>query len=114
MLPTGVDVEYIAVDGITRFAVRGKLMRRRLSRTDIAQLHELGAMRERGILTPEEFTAQKGFVLDGEAGKKQERPGNMTMWIVGAIAILLIIVVVIGSASGGSAAHGFGRTALSN
>lgn len=89
-------------------------MRRRLSRTDIAQLHELGAMRERGILTPEEFAAQKGFVLDGERGKKQERSGHMTIWVVAAIAILLIIVVAIGSASGGSAAHEFGKASMSN
>jgi len=45
------------------------LSRRRPAQTDpVAQLKELAALRDQGVLTEEEFAAQKALVLGGAAG----------------------------------------------
>lgn len=87
-------------------------MKRKLSRSDIAQLHELGVMKEKGILTQDEFTAQKTGVLSGDPGRAS--PGRLPLWLAGVAAVLLIIVAVVGSSSGRSAAHELGTPTQSN
>lgn len=86
-------------------------MKRKLSRGDIQQLHALGAMKERGILSQDEFAAQKGLLLERE--NDASKPGHPLFWVGGAAAVLVLIAAAFGSAYGGSAAHEVGKAPLS-
>jgi hypothetical protein len=81
-------------------------MNRKLSRADINQLHQLGSMKEKGILTADEFAALKSALFDEGRGGGSRRPA---LWFAGAAAVLLIIAAVADTSSGGSAAHGVDR-----
>lgn len=84
-------------------------MKRKLSRTDISQLHALGAMKDKGILSQDEFAAQKGMLL--ERTEKPETTGRPLIWVGGAAAVLVLVAAAFGSAYGGSAAHQIDKAA---
>jgi hypothetical protein len=81
-------------------------MKQKLSRADVQQLHELAAMKGKGILTSDEFSTLKGALLDGGRPVPSRKPA---LWLVGAGVFLLIIAAAVDTTSGGSAAHGIGR-----
>ena len=80
-------------------------MKQKLSRADIQQLHQLGSMKEKGILTQEEFTTEKGMLLDQD-GRKAQRPSIWIPWLAGAVAVLLLIIAIVGLSSAPSAHKG--------
>ena len=81
-------------------------MKQKLSRADVQQLHELAAMKGKGILTSDEYATLKAGLLEGGNALPRRRPA---LWLVGAGVFLLIIAAAVDTTSGGSAAHGIGR-----
>jgi len=84
-------------------------MKRHLSRADMNHLHQLGALKERGILTPEEFTAEKTMLLNREdpASTPTARRPSLTrpVWVASALALLIFAVAIVGISSRGSTAR---------
>ena len=78
-------------------------MIKKLSRADISHLHQLGQMREKGILTAEEFAALKIGMFERSGAARSARPA---LWFAGAALVLVIIAAVADTSSGRSAAHG--------
>lgn len=66
-------------------------------------------MKERGILSQDEFAAQKGLLL--EAVDNSASSGRPLFWLGGAAAVLVLIAAALGSAYGGSAAHQVSKAA---
>ena len=81
-------------------------MKGKLSRADVQQLHELGAMKNKGILTAEEFATLKIALLEDHRTRQMRRPA---VWFVAAGVALVLIVAAVDTSSGGSAAHGVGQ-----
>jgi hypothetical protein len=78
-------------------------MIKKLSRADISHLHQLGQMKEKGILTSEEFAALKVSMFEGSHPARSARPA---FWFAGAALALVLIAAVADTSSGGSEAHG--------
>jgi len=62
-------------------------MIKKLSRADISHLHQLGQMREKGILTAEEFAALKIGMFERSGAARSARPA---LWFAGAALVLLL------------------------
>lgn len=75
-------------------------MTRRISRADIQHLHQLGQMKEKGILTAEEFADQKAVVLAPplvHARLSGRSPAaRLTLWATGAVAALILFGATFG------------------
>jgi hypothetical protein len=82
-------------------------MKRTLSRADIQQLHTLGLMKDKGILTPEEFASEKSFVLNQvtRLNDRRQAPSRLAMWVLGGVAGCLLVIAAVGIMPGGSVAH---------
>jgi hypothetical protein len=89
----------------------------RLSRRDIHQLHSLGAMRDKGILTADEFAKQKSLLLNVDANTRPRAvrmPRRLAVWTAGVAAGLLALTALISMPSGKSAARETGGPAAAS
>jgi hypothetical protein len=92
-------------------------MTRKISRADIQHLHELGKMKDRGILTADEFADQKAIVLSREREQQRSGPfatGRLTFWTSALAAALIIVAVTLGVFGDRSAAHQVDRSAVAS
>ena len=71
------------------------IMRGKLSQRDITQLHALGDMKNRGILTAEEFQAEKNLLLHS----KEVAPNRWVPWILGTALAFVLVLAIIGASS---------------
>ena len=76
----------------------------KLSRGQIRQLHELASMKEKGVLTADEFSRHKSLVLERNTGAPPP-PRSRAPWLLAAVAALAMVGAAIVITSGGSAAH---------
>jgi hypothetical protein len=93
-------------------------MTRKISRADIQHLHDLGKMKDRGILTAEEFADQKAIVLSQDEREQQRSvpfaTGRLTFWTSALAAALIIVAVTLGVFGDRSAAHQVDRSAVAS
>ena len=71
---------------------------RKISNADVRQLQKLAWMKERGILTQDEFAQQKAHLLNSP---EETRPPvrlfgspRLVAWVVGAAAVLTVAVAL--------------------
>src|SRR3982750_3689453 len=83
--------------GVTAALVGGCVMRK-ISNADVRQLQKLAWMKERGILTQDEFAQQKAHLLNSP---EETRPPvrlfgspRLVAWVVGAAAVLTVAVAL--------------------
>jgi hypothetical protein len=92
-------------------------MKRKLSRDDIRHLHQLGMMKDKGILTAEEFSEQKGIVLNPVIHRASQPPTSekprWATWAITAIVALMVGLAAVGMQPGGSAARDMTGKAIS-
>jgi hypothetical protein len=83
-------------------------MNRKLSRSDIRQLHQLGAMKDRGILTADEFAEQKLLFL-APAAFGGRAAGRLKRRLAIAAVVVVLGLAAFGFTSQRIAAESFSR-----
>ena len=78
-------------------------MKRMLSRGNIQQLHELGLMKDKGILTADEFAALKVELLENHRRGGTRGP---VVWIAATAVAVALVIAAFDTTSGSLAAHG--------
>jgi hypothetical protein len=87
-------------------------MQGQLSRGEIRHLHVLAALKDKGVLTDEEFKRHKALVLESSTQRTAAKPSrSVAPWLVAAVAALIITGVAIVVTSGGSMAQRLGTPA---
>jgi hypothetical protein len=81
-------------------------MQGKLSRGQIRHLHELASMKDKGVLTAEEFNCHKALVLESSTQRTAPQSSRrVAPWLLAAVAALIITGVAIVGTSGGSTAQ---------